>query len=252
MNTLEEIKRDEIPLLFTGAKEAHAYGSTAENSARDEQVQALLKQASLAGLAGHVSSILACINASDPVKLTRAQGFISRLTGSGLVAQSAFVESQATLEDRIQAANISAARVLATIDQIDISLAGADADAQQLKTQIQALAEYLVENPSAGLESTGQLQFTNKRARVERRLENLRIYLMSMQQTNMQLNMVRQHLLIAHDRYIEAVTITLPLWKKHMISLNVSEKIQGKDLEVAVNTHKKLKTSLAQNLENMR
>ena len=78
-------------------------------------------------------------------------------------------------------------------------------------------------------------------------MSNLRVYLLSMQQTNLQLKMVKHHLDLAYDRYIEATTITLPLWRKRMIDLNITDKIQGEALDLAIETHQKLKQSLSEN-----
>ena len=245
--TVEQLKAQSIPALLAGTADIHDYGSTSVNAQRDERLHALLKDASRAGLTRQIEGILACITSADPAKLVRSHGLFARITGSGLVTQSRYLESQVSLDRRIEVADAAAARLKVTVAEIHETQQSYDSDTAILKTEIQALDEFLAENPRAGIESTGPYDFNNSRERAERRLSNLRVYLLSMQQTNLQLKMVKHHLDLAYDGYIEATTITLPLWRKRMIDLNITDKIQGEALDLAIETHQKLKQSLSEN-----
>lgn len=250
-NLIAELKADVLPALFKG--DASAIGEYAGGSSATalNDFSNLMETGSVSALADRISGIVAKLSEADPQRIAKPATWLERFTGSAIERQARYTAARKSLDKQIADTEAVAQRVRDTVSALTRMIAGHAEEAQKLKAYIQAGREFLDENPDAGRVLDGDMEFDRPRERFARKLANLATLLSSHEMSVMQMKLTRASAVDMLDRFSETVSVLVPVWRQHTLSLLTTKHMDHKMVAEATKAHQALMRSLSQSLEGI-
>src|SRR5690606_38531345 len=106
-----------------------------------------------------------------------------------------------------------------TVDAIGQLIDSHQHEVVALKLYIQAGREFLDENPLVGAVQAGDMEFDRPRERLARKLANLSTLVASHELSVNQMKLSRAQAVDMLDRFRETVSILVPVWRQHTLTL---------------------------------
>lgn len=250
--TEEELKGSTIPALFANTNEIGTYGpANAITSVSLNQFSDLMETGAVSRLAKMIGEIVASLSEADPKVLARKPSWWENLVGKHVEQQVKYQVARKNLDtllDETQKTSLEVRQTLAVLEQLIITH---DADAKALKLYIDAGREFLDENPDAGIREEGEMAFDRPRERFARKLVNLATLQQSHEMSLYQMNMTKAQAVDMLDRFNETVSVLVPVWRQHTLSLITTDKMSPAMIAEATKAHGALMKSLAESLDGL-
>lgn len=250
--TTDHLKLEVIPELFANPAKLGEYGNENDNSIKIDELSDLMEAGSLGALANKIAEILSKMSDASPEKITRQATWIERMLGGEVEKQVRYQVARSTLERLLVEAEGYAQGVRDTVQAINRTIGGHSAKAQNLKILIQAGREFLEENPFIGEVKDGEMQFDRPRERFARKLANLSTLLASHELSVSQMKLSRAQAIDMLDRFQETVTVLVPVWRQHTLTLITTKHMSPAMVEEASRAHAALMASLSRSLESVK
>ncbi|MBD8828990.1 toxic anion resistance protein [Pseudomonas sp. CFBP 13602] len=248
---IAELKADVLPALFKGdASAIGEYGGGTSAVALND-FSNLMEAGSVSALADRISGIVAKLSEADPQRIAKPANWLERFTGSAIERQAKYTAARKSLDSQIADTEAVAQRVRDTVAALTKMVAGHADEAHKLKAYIQAGREFLDENPDAGRVLDGDMEFDRPRERFARKLANLATLLSSHEMSVMQMKLTRASAVDMLDRFNETVSVLVPVWRQHTLSLLTTKHMDQKMVAEATKAHQALMRSLSQSLEGI-
>jgi hypothetical protein len=245
------LKAKVLPALFAGdASAIGEYGGGSSAIALND-FSDLMESGPVSALADRISGIVAKLSEADPQKIAKPANWIERILGSAIERQVKYTAARRSLDKQIADTEAVAQRVRDTISALSKMVAAHAEEAQKLKAHIQAGREFLDENPEAGLVLEGDMQFDRPRERFARKLANLATLLSSHEMSVMQMKLTRASAVDMLDRFSETVSVLVPVWRQHTLSLLTTKHMDQQMVAEATKAHQALMRSLSSSLEGI-
>lgn len=241
----DRLKTEVLPEVFSDPTRIATYGAL-EGSTVD--LASLAQQAPVTQLAGSIQRVIAKLTDADPQVLAQKPSVLARWTGAHLERRVRYEVARESLNELIETAHVHAQGVRDFLGLLDAGMASFEHEIGALQDHLQAGREYLAENPQAGLPADGALDFTNHRERFARKLANLATLQASHELSLAQLRLVRSSATDLLDRFEEAITVLVPVWRQQAFALQVGSTLSGEQVSRAVHAHAQLTHSLSQSL----
>ncbi|WP_241295698.1 toxic anion resistance protein [Burkholderia stabilis] len=250
--SIEHIKAEMLPQLFANSAAIAEYGNTAGGAAAINEISDLMESGSVGKLAERIAQIVGKLQDADPERISRPSTWLERLTGKPLERQLRYQVARKSLDELISDTEGIAQRVRDTLKRIDEVISTHTADSEALRLYIQAGREFLDENPAAGEVQEGVVEFDRPRERFARKLANMATLLASNEMSIIQMKMTRAQAVDMLDRYNEAVSVMVPVWRRHTLALITTTNMNSALINEATKAHRALVTSLAKSLEGIK
>ncbi|WP_313595838.1 toxic anion resistance protein [Pseudomonas sp.] len=251
MISVEHIKTETLPALFLDSDAIGQYGAGAIDSSSVDRYSDLMETAAVSRLAGLIGQIVERLADADPRKMAKQPTRLERWIGKGLERQARYYSARKNLEDLIEEAQVHAQRVTDTLKALDNLLVSLQDEAARLRLYIQAAREFLDENPELGLHKQAQWEFDNPRDRLTRKIVNLTTLLSSHDMSVIQMRLTRAQALDMLDRFNETVTVLVPVWRQHTLTLLTTRHMSAEMVAEATRAHKDLLSSLSKSLDGI-
>jgi hypothetical protein len=243
--SVDRIKTEVLPEVFAQPSRIATYGALEDSSV---DLASLAQQAPVTQLADSIQRVISKLTDADPKVLARKPSPLSRWTGSHLELRVRYEVARESLSELIETAHVHAQGVRDFLGMLDVGMASFEHEIGALQDHLQAGREYLAQNPQAGLPIEGALDFTNHRERFARKLANLATLQASHELSLAQLRLVRSSATDLLDRFEEAVSVLVPVWRQQAFALQVGSTLSGEQVSNAVQAHAQLTHSLSQSL----
>lgn len=256
MNSLQSevahLKATVIPQLFANSTEIGRYGSDLNSSNTINELSNLMEGGSATALTKKISLILTKMSDASPERIAKQPSRLDRWLGRALERNVRFRAARATLEQLLSEAEGDAQGVRDAVQMLSRMISNHEAEVQQLATLIRAGREFLDENPEIGQPEAGSLEFDKPRERFARKLANLATLLASHELSINQMKLTRAQATDMLDRFQETVTVLVPVWRQHTLTLISTKSMNQALIAEATKAHQALMTSLAQSLNDIR
>lgn len=246
-----ELKADLLPSLFKGdASAIGEYGGDSSAAALND-FSDLMETGSVSVLAERISGIVAKLSEADPQRIAKPANWLERITGSAIERKAKYTAARKSLDKQISDTEAVAQRVRDTVTALSRMIAGHGNEAETLKAYIKAGREFMDENPDAGRVTGGDMEFDRPRERFARKLANLATLLSSHEMSVMQMKLTRASAVDMLDRFSETVTVLVPVWRQHTLSLLTSKHMDKQMVAEATKAHQALMRSLSKSLDGI-
>lgn len=243
--TLEKIKTELIPAVFTDTVKIGLYGHELEDSLQLEQLDRLLSNAPAAGLGASITAIINCLADANPVKITQKPSRWEAFSGKSLETKVRYRAAHIDLDQLLRQADVAAQRVRITLKSIDTLRDSFETETLHIGVYVQAGKEYLAEHPGAGIE----VGYETARERFARKLASLQALQVSHEQSKEQLKLLKAQLVNVLDRFEETTRVLIPVWRQNMLAMSISKNLTAAQLDAAIQSHDALSKSLASSLD---
>ncbi len=250
--SVDHIKSQVLPDLFAHPAKLGEYGATADGSATLSQLSDLMERGSMGALAGLIAEILASMAKASPEQISKQPSWLDRLLGGAVERQVVYQVARKKLEQQLAEAEGLAQGVRDTVNSINSMIATQQEEAVALKIFIQAGREFLDENPMVGVAKEGELTFDRPRERLARKLANMATLLASHELSINQMKLSRAQALDMLDRFRETVTVLVPVWRQHTLTLITTKNMSPEMVKAASQAHQALMKSLSESLNGMK
>lgn len=248
--TLASLKAVTLPGLLVGsASSIGEFGGSQRGEAATAQLAKVMETGAVSRLAEHLETLLHLLKSADPQRVVRSWGFFQRFMGRDLEEQARFQYAQASIETVVEEAQAASQEVRKTIEALEHALADHQDEVAHLKVHIQAGHEFLAENPAAGLLAEEGVSFDSPRERLERRLANLQTLAASHAMSISQFRLSIANALSLLDRFSETVSVLLPVWRQHQLSLSAMRNADPNTVAEASKAHQALLQDVSQTLD---
>lgn len=248
---IADLKADVLPALFAGdASAIGEYGGGGSAVALNE-FSNLMETGPVSALADRISGIVAKLSEADPQRIAKPANWLERVMGSAIERQVKYTAARKSLDKQIEDTEAVAQRVRDTISMLSKMIAAHVEEAKKLNIHIQAGREFLEENPGVGRVLDGDMQFDRPRERFARKLANLATLLASHEMSVMQMKLTRASAVDMLDRFSETVSVLVPVWRQHTLSLLTAKHMDQQMVAEASKAHQALMRSLSSSLEGI-
>lgn len=248
---VSQLKASVLPALFQGdAAAIGEYGGSGAALALGEYSD-LMEAGAVSALADAIGVIVSTLSAADPQQISKPVSWLDRFMGGAIERQAKYTAARKSLETQIESAEGVAQRVRDTVTVISKMIDANSAEVESLEAFIRAGREFLDENPDAGRVADGDMQFDRPRERFARKLANLATLLASHEMSVMQMKLTRANAVDMLDRFSETVSVLVPVWRQHTLSLLTAKSMDPRLVAEATKAHQALMRSLANSLEGM-
>ncbi|MGI0646836.1 toxic anion resistance protein [Pseudomonas aeruginosa] len=249
--TLEHLKTKVLPTLFANPTTIGSYGNTVAMTENIDALSKLMEGGSAGKLAATITEILSKMADASPEKISKPQTWMDRLLGNGLEKHVRYQVARKSFEELLKKAEQHANGVRHTIHSISELIGSHQDEVESLAVHIQAGREFLSENPEAGVAAAGAMEFDRPRERLARKLTNLATLLASHELSVNQMKLSRAQAVDMLDRFSETVTVLVPVWRQHTLTLITTKNMSVAMVEEASKAHQALMASLATSLDGM-
>jgi uncharacterized protein YaaN involved in tellurite resistance len=242
------IKHETLPALFAEPSRIGEYGSSGDVAAHMQELSALMEKGAVGRLAATIAKILSKMADASPQKITKKAGWLSRVLGGELETHARYHIARDSFESLIEEAQGQAQGVRDTIGALDRLIDSHHADVQVLDCHIQAAREYMTENQQAGVAVAGSVEFDRPRERLARKVANLATLQASHELGVSQMKLSKAQAVDLLDRFGETVTVLVPVWRQHTLTLITTKAISPELMTQASLAHNALMKSLSLSL----
>lgn len=250
--TVDHLKQHVIPDLFAYPARLGEYGSVEDSSAKIDQLSNLMEGGSAGALAAKIAEILYKMADASPEQITRKPTWIEKVLGGAVEKQVRYQVARSTLEQMLSDAEGHAQGVRDTVSAITTMIIAHTEEAEALRVFIRAGREFLEENPQVGVVAEGEMEFDRPRERLARKLANLATLLASHELSVSQMKLSRAQALDMLDRFRETVTVLVPVWRQHTLTLITTKNMSPDMVKKASEAHQALMASLAESLNGVK
>lgn len=243
------IKTVVLPALFEDPTRIGEYGAHKDTKGNIDQLSTLMEGGSVSRLAGIIEEILRKMTDASPERIAKPAGWLTRMLGGELERTTRYHIARKTLEELLSDAEAKAQGVRDTINSINRLIATHAESVQHLQDHITAGRAYLEENPEAGAVASSSVEFDRPRERLARKLANLATLLASHELSISQMKLSRAQAVDLLDRFSETVSVLVPVWRQHTLTLITSKAISPALVAQASSAHQALMQSLAASLK---
>ncbi|QJT37109.1 protein KlaA (plasmid) [Aeromonas media] len=250
--TIDELKGKTLPSLFENTNEIGSYGpSNSFTPVSLNQFSDLMETGAVSRLAKMIGDIVASLSEADPKVLARKPSWWENLIGKHVEQQVKYQVARKNLDALLDDAKKVSLEVYKTLESLEQLISTHETDAAALKLYIDAGREYLAENPDAGVREEGVMEFDKPRERFARKLVNLATLQQSHEMSLYQMKMTRAQAIDMLDRFTETVSVLVPVWRQHTLSLITTDKMSPAMIAEATKAHGALMKSLAESLDGL-
>lgn len=235
--TVVQLKSELLPDLFRNPATLGEYGPGDSNTAAMNELSNLMESGAVGALAGKIGEIVAKLGDADPQRIAQKPTWFERVLGREVERQVRYQVARKALDVMLNEAEGVAQRVRDTLRVLDGLLQSHTADAERLRTYIQAGREFLDENPQAGLVAAGSLEFDRPRERFARKLANLATLLSSHEMSVAQMKLTRAQAVDMLDRFSEITSVLVPVWRQHTLALITTKNMNPAMVKEATKAH---------------
>ncbi|CAM3169007.1 protein KlaA [Pseudomonas floridensis] len=250
--SIDDLKQQVLPELFAIPARLGEYGGVADSSAKIDQLSDLMESGSAAALAAKIAEVLSKMADASPEQITRKPTWLEKILGGAVEKQVRYQVARSTLEQLLAEAEGHAQGVRDTVSAISRMIVAHTEEAEALKVFIQAGREFLEENPLIGTVAEGEIEFDRPRERLARKLANLATLLASHELSVSQMKLSRAQALDMLDRFRETVTVLVPVWRQHTLTLITTKHMSPAMVEAASKAHQALMASLSESLNGVK
>lgn len=247
--TLDHLKRHVLPELFQTPSKLGEYGPTANSREGIKQLEKHMEAGSASALADDIAQILSKMSDASPERIARKPKWHERLLGDSVEKKLRYQVARTTLESMLERAEGHAQSVADTVDAIGQLIDSHQHEVVALKLYIQAGREFLDENPLVGAVQAGDMEFDRPRERLARKLANLSTLVASHELSVNQMKLSRAQAVDMLDRFRETVSILVPVWRQHTLTLISTNNMSPAMVEQASKAHQALMASLSSSLD---
>lgn len=250
--TLDELKGKILPSLFANTNEIGSYGpSNSFTPVSLNEFSDLMETGAVSRLAQMIGNIVVSLSEADPKVLARKPSWWENLIGKHVEQQVKYQVARKNLDALLDDAQKVSQEVRKTLESLEQLIGTHETDAEALKLYIDAGREYLAENPGAGVREEGAMEFDKPRERFARKLINLATLQQSHEMSLYQMKMTRAQAIDMLDRFTETVSVLVPVWRQHTLSLITTDKMSPNMIAEATKAHGALMKSLAESLDGL-
>lgn len=250
--SVQELKQQILPDLFAHPAKLGEYGDSIGSSKTVTELSVLMERGSVGLLATEIASILSSMAKASPEKISKKPSWMDRLLGGAVERQVMYQAARQSLDRQLAGAEGLAQGVRDTVNSINFMIEDHVQEAEALRIFIQAGREFLDENPHIGVAKEGELTFDRPRERLARKLANMATLLASHELSINQMKLSRAQALDMLDRFREIVTVLLPVWRQHTLTLLTTKNMSPEMVESATAAHRALMNSLSESLNGIR
>ncbi|EMN3634458.1 protein KlaA [Pseudomonas aeruginosa] len=247
--TLDHLKQQVLPELFRTPSKLGEYGPVANSREGIKQLEKLMEAGAAAALADDIAQILTKMSDASPERIARKPKWHERLLGSSVEKKIRYQVARSTLESMLERAEGNAQSVADTVTVIGQVIDSHQQEAETLKVYIKAGREFLDENPLVGAVQAGDLEFDRPRERLARKLANLSTLVASHELSVNQMKLSRAQAVDMLDRFRETVSVLVPVWRQHTLTLISTNNMSPAMVEQASKAHQALMASLSSSLD---
>lgn len=248
--SITSLKATVLPALFGNTAGIGEYGSSRQFIDKMDELSNLMESGSVGALSTKIAQILSALSDASPEQIAKEPTWLQRQTGAHVEKQVRYQVARKGLEELINEAQGDAQGVRDTLASINKLIAGNEQEVEELRIFIQAGTEYLEENPEAGVLPGDDLSFDKPRERFARKLANLQTLLSSHQMSVAQMKLSRTQALGMLDRFGETVTLLVPVWRQHTLTLIQTKHMSPAMVKAAADAHRQLMQSFADSLNS--
>lgn len=249
--SLDDLKARILPELFANPSRLGEYGASEDSKLAIDELSKLMETGAAAALADKVAEILAKMADASPEQISKPPSFMARMFGTDVERTVKYRFARHRLEELIADAEGMAQGVQDTLHSIDRLIGVHSQDTERLRTLIQAGREFLLENPSVGAVAEGAMEFDRPRERLARKLANLGTLLASHELSINQMKLTKAQALDLLDRFNETVSVLVPVWRQHSLTLITTKHISPALVAEASQAHQALMKSLSASLDGI-
>jgi hypothetical protein len=249
--SVSTLKGEVLPELFSDPTRIGEYGAVASNASALDEFSNLMEKGAVSALATKIGLIVSALADADPQKIAKKPNWLERMLGGGLEKRVRYQHARKSLDSLIEEAEGDAQRVRDTLRVLDQMMLGHTAQAESLKACITAGREYLDENPHAGVNASGAVEFDKPRERFARKLANLATLLSSQEMSVTHMRLTRAQAVDMLDRFSETCSVLVPVWRQHTLALITTTNMSPTMLAEATKAHRALMQNLSKSLEGV-
>jgi hypothetical protein len=245
------LKAEVLPALFADPSRIGEYGGSAGSRSSIDQLSDLMEGGSVSRLAGTIAQLLTNMTDASPERIAKPGSWFSKMFGGELERHTKYHVARKTLDQLLDEAEAQAQGVRDTISSINRLIVSHQAEISHLDAHIKAGRQYLDENPDAGAVAAGSMEFDRPRERLARKLSNLVTLLASHELSISQMKLSRAQAVDLLDRFSETVSVLVPVWRQHTLTLITTKAISPTLVAQASSAHNELMRSLALSLKEI-
>lgn len=249
---IDKLKGEVLPELFASPERLGEYGQLPDSLQTINRLSDLMESGSASALASKIAEILNKMADASPEQITQKPTWLEKMLGGAVEKQVRYQVARSTLEQLLSEAEGHAQGVRDTVTAIGGMIDAHAEQAAALKIHIQAGREFLEENPHVGAVEVGAIEFDRPRERLARKLANLSTLLASHELSVSQMKLSRAQALDMLDRFRETVTVLVPVWRQHTLTLITTKHMSPAMVVAAGEAHKALMTSLSDSLNGVK
>ena len=249
--SIATLKSDVLPQLFSDPSRIGEYGAVASNASALDEFSNLMEKAAVSALASKIGQIVSALADADPQKIAKKPTWLERALGGGLEKRVRYQVARKSLDKLIEEAEGDAQRVRDTLRLLDQMMLAHVQQAESLTTCIAAGREFLDENPDAGVNQSGVVNFDKPRERFARKLANLATLLSSQEMSVTHMRLTRAQAVDMLDRFSETSSVLVPVWRQHTLALITTTNMSPTMLVEATKAHRALMQNLSKSLEGV-
>lgn len=250
--TLDHLKSHVLPQLFAAPASIGEYGNHAVSNANMDQLSSLMEKGAANALAAKIAEVLSKMADASPETIAKPPTWMERVLGGHVEKTVRYRVARETLEKLLSDAAGLAQGVRDTVAAINRLIEGHSQETASLNLHIQAGREFLNDNPDAGAVAEGSLEFDRPRERLARKLANLATLLASHELSISQMKLTRAQAVDLLDRFSETVTVLVPVWRQHALTLISTKHMSPTLVAEASRAHQALMKSLSHSLDGMK
>lgn len=250
--TSNALKSDVLPALFVNPNNIGLYGPTnALTPVALNEFSDLMESGAVSRLAKMIGEIVSHLAEADPKVIAKKPSWWENLIGKHVEKHVHYQMARQNLETLLGNAKETADKVREAIGQLDEMIVTHAQDAAALKLYIDAGREYLEENPLAGINESGAMEFDKPRERFARKLANLGTLYQSHEMSVFQMKLTKAQAIDMLDRFSETSSVLVPVWRQHTLALITTDKMSPAMLAEASKAHDSLMKSLSDSLNGL-
>lgn len=245
------LKKVVLPALFSDPSLIGEFGGSAGTRTSIDQLSSLMEGGSVTRLAGTIAQLLTNMTDASPERIAKKASWFGKKFGGELERHAKYHVARKTLEDLLAEAEAQAQGVRDTVSSINALIVSHQHEISHLDAHVKAGRQFLDENPDAGVVAPGSMEFDRPRERLARKLANLVTLLASHELSISQMKLSRAQAIDLLDRFSETVSVLVPVWRQHTLTLITTKAISPALVAQASSAHNELMRSLALSLNEI-
>lgn len=249
---INHLKQHVLPEIFATPALIGEYGHLPDSLSNITRLSDLMESGSASALSSKIAEILNKMADASPEQITRKPSWLEKKLGGAVEKQLRYQVARSSLDQLLAEAEGHAQGVRDTLNALSTMVEAHTAESKLLQAHIKAGREFLDENPRIGVVADGQIEFDRPRERFARKLANLATLLASHELSVSQMKLSRAQAMDMLDRFRETVTVLVPVWRQHTLTLITTKHMSPAMVEAASNAHKALMSSLSESLNGVK